>query len=171
LDSEDSLNTTKLIYNIIYERYQLEWQRTNQIENKATNIVGFVGIIFGLLSSTGIYLLEQKATNGVLYLDCFWFYLFSLIFFITTIFFSLSVLYLKKWKRIPETKFLIENYVKKGVESKIMLEDIYIEFSNGVIENSMKNDVKVDYLRYSFISFGMGILLTAFFILSLLIKI
>jgi hypothetical protein len=171
LNRGDSLDTTKLIYDIIYERYQSEWQRTNQIESKATNIVGFVGIIFGLLSSTGIYLLEKRAINGVLYLDSLWFYLFSLIFFIITIFLSISALYLKKWARTPETKYLLENYVEKGVEIETTLENLYWEFSKGVFENSAKNDVKATYLRYSFISFGMGILLTAFFILSLLIKI
>lgn len=167
----ENIESTKLIYNIVYERYQSEWQRTNQIENKATNIVGFVGIIFGLLSNTGVYLLQQRASAGSLYIYSLWFFVFSLIFFIITMFLSLSALYVTKWRRIPETKYLIENYAEKGVEIEETLKDLYLEYSDGVGKNVKKNDVKAKCLRYSFISFGMGILLTAFFVLSLLMKI
>ncbi len=38
----------KIINDSVIEMYKIEWQRTHDIENKATGVIGFVGIIFSL---------------------------------------------------------------------------------------------------------------------------
>lgn len=38
----------KLIYESVVDMCNTEWQKTRDIENKATGIVGFVGVIFSL---------------------------------------------------------------------------------------------------------------------------
>lgn len=42
-----------LIYELITDRFRLEWQRINDLDRKASGIIGFVGIIVTLQAGLG----------------------------------------------------------------------------------------------------------------------
>jgi len=43
--SEEERRRDKLIYEIIVERFKLEWKRTNDLDSKANNVTGFAGLL------------------------------------------------------------------------------------------------------------------------------
>jgi hypothetical protein len=49
----------QLIYELIAERFRLEWQRTNVLDGKASGIIGFVGIILTLQAGLWSFLLKE----------------------------------------------------------------------------------------------------------------
>jgi len=45
MSSEDEEKRDKLIYEIIVDRYNLEWKRTNDLDSKASSVTGFAGLL------------------------------------------------------------------------------------------------------------------------------
>jgi hypothetical protein len=45
MSSDEERNRDKLIYEIIVDRYEQEWKRTNDLDSKASNITGFAGLL------------------------------------------------------------------------------------------------------------------------------
>ncbi len=55
---EETEKRDQLIYELITDRFRLEWQRTNDLDGKASGIIGFVGIIVSLAAGLGGFLLK-----------------------------------------------------------------------------------------------------------------
>jgi len=49
----------EFIYELIADRFRLEWQRINDLDGKASGIIGFVGIIVSLQAGSGGFLLRN----------------------------------------------------------------------------------------------------------------
>ena len=48
IEKQEDIEIIKIIHDSINTMHQIEWQRTRDIESKATGIVGFVGVVFSL---------------------------------------------------------------------------------------------------------------------------
>jgi hypothetical protein len=46
---EETERRDRLIFELITERFRLEWQRISDLDEKAMGIIGFVGIIYPIL--------------------------------------------------------------------------------------------------------------------------
>jgi hypothetical protein len=46
---EETERRDRLIFELITERFRLEWQRISDLDGKAMGIIGFVGIIYPIL--------------------------------------------------------------------------------------------------------------------------
>lgn len=45
MSQEEAHDRDKLIYEIIVDRYDQEWKRTNDLDSKASNVTGFAGLL------------------------------------------------------------------------------------------------------------------------------
>ncbi|MDA0525444.1 hypothetical protein [Methanococcoides alaskense] len=164
-----NLERYRLIYEIMVNRYKSEFERTYQIERKATNIVGFVGIIFSLVSIAGIFLLEQTFLGNV-FIDSILYYLLSLIALILSIIFGLMVLYVKMRAIVPNPNIFKEYFIDKNIGTSDILRKISNDLVVAVNNNKKANDRNINLLIFSYITFIVGIILTGLFILSLLMN-
>ena len=68
-EEKNELERYQLIFDLISERFKVEWQLTNDLDTKASSLIGFVGII---LSLEGIFvsliLTNLKLTNNFFWL-------------------------------------------------------------------------------------------------------
>lgn len=48
MTSEEESKRDKLIYEIIVNRYDQEWKRTNDLDSKANSVIGFAGLLAAL---------------------------------------------------------------------------------------------------------------------------
>jgi hypothetical protein len=46
---EETEKRDRLIFELVTERFRLEWQRISDLDGKAIGIIGFVGIIYSIL--------------------------------------------------------------------------------------------------------------------------
>lgn len=157
----------KLTYDTIVERYKAEWERTYQIESKATNIVGFVGIIFGLVSISGTYLINQTKEGNVLVVSIV-LYSFTLVLLIATIIFGLKTLYVRTRNHVPNPRDLQKDYFENIKSSDKIIIGLQESFVNATEYNSITNDNNANFLRYAFLSFVLGIFMTLLFIFSII---
>jgi len=68
---EETEKRDEFIYELIADRFRLEWQRTNDLDGKASRIVRFVGIIVSLQAGLGSLLLKElPRTCGFFFIPC-----------------------------------------------------------------------------------------------------
>jgi len=70
----------KLIYDIIGNRYNLEWERSKSLEGKAIGIITFVGIILSLQGGIGAILINDAPKIGTLAIIINLVFIFSVFF-------------------------------------------------------------------------------------------
>lgn len=167
-----------MIINTILKAYDTEWQRTRDIESKASNSVGFVGVIFSLtiitLSSI-IVSTDEVARTAILFSSIYSpimiFIILSLMFL--SIFFGIKALSVKEWWFLKANNFI--EYCKSEVKSSDDLLKIIIdEYVNGTKTNDENNTKMASDLKISHIFFLLSIFIVIIyfiFILNLVYKI
>ena len=145
------------IYEIISDQYQLEWQRTRDIESKAVNVVLFSGLILGLefnllsnfcpdaLGSVGNHMYYLVAMSSAL--------------FVSTILLGTSALIVSRSHCVAYLLSTIEKHNKDDgtVYLNIMLSDVSSKLAIGIEKNNSENEIKYIYLKSSLRTFLFGI--------------
>jgi hypothetical protein len=158
MDDEKTEKRDLLIYELIAERFRLEWQRINDLDGKATNIIGFVGIIVSLHVGLGGFLLKEIPKTNEYYFYLYVLFLLGIIFLMCSILYALKAYYMKTWIAIPDTEILIEKYAKKDRSKIDIVRIVSQEISDAVKENKIKNDDKSVSIKdsFRFLVFGIG---------------
>jgi len=166
---EETEKRDQFIYELIADRFRLEWERTNDLDGKASGIIGFVGIIVSLQAGLGSFLLKEIPRTSEFYIPLCALFLLGIIFLMCSIFYGLKAYYVKTWKVVPDPEHLIEEYAKKD-RSKIDIQRIVSkEISVAVTENKATNDKKAKFIRDGFIFLVLGISMVIIFVCGLLL--
>jgi hypothetical protein len=106
-----TINDDVSVYNVLYNRYLLEWQRTTSLENKVTGIIGFLGAIIIFILNLSLDHLKGIGSNFKMLL-CFDISLFLLI---SAIIFSMFALFYGHKKfMLLNTEHVLNEYVMKN---------------------------------------------------------
>jgi hypothetical protein len=144
----------KLIYDAVNDRYELEWKRTNDLDSKASNVVGFSGILATLTAGITHFLPNVHYE---------WLFLIPLALFILSALFGLLALWITSFTAInPDA--LIEGY-KDRTEIEALIA-IAATTSIHTIYNFSQNQRKVWRMYASFILLVLAVIL--FFIVSII---
>ncbi len=170
-NTQDSVDTdcAQIIHDTVVNAYQIEWQRTHDIENKATGIVGFVGIIFSLTVATisSLIISTNENTKAKIFSESVFPYLIIfiiLVLMISSIFLGIKALNVKKWWFLFADKFL-EYCNNNEVTKKIVLEKITDDVAEGAKINSEQNDKIANYLKCSYTLFLISIIILASYLI------
>ena len=146
----------EIIYEILNNQYQFQWERTHDMESKAVNIVLFSGIILGLEFNllSDLYNYEIGSIGNSIY------YLVAInsAFFISTILLGIVTLIESKYNGFSDFTSIIE----MNNDPEKVTEIIPIAASKLTIiikENEEKNGKKYRYLKSSFKTFLSGIII------------
>lgn len=170
-ENEDT-DCRQLIHDTIINAYQIEWQRTHDIENKATGIVGFVGIIFSLTVATLSSLLvsENDSIRGKIFSESIFSYLIIFIILtlmILSIFLGIKALNVKEWW-FPFADKFVEYCEKNKMTKNGVLEKLTNDVAKGTKINSDKNDETASYLGWSYRLFLASTIILAIYIMYLI---
>jgi hypothetical protein len=171
-DLSREINRDRLIFDLIASRHQREFERTNILDKKASQIIGFVGIIFSLFVGFYALIIKEMAGNEkiVVYYSSWRILVILAIFTLAlSIICSVKTLYVKRFFDAPDTEILINDYAKAEKDIPTILRDVGTEISNAVVDNKNTNDYKAEFLKYSMASFAFGMVLIMLFIAGLLI--
>lgn len=137
----------QLIYDIITERFRLEWQRIINLDSKATGIIGFVGIILSLQAGLGGFLLTKVPRDSNFYSPLCLLFLSGIILLMCSILCGLTAYSVKAWKIVPDPKRLIEEYAKKNRSRINILRMESQDLSEAATHNSDINDTKAKCIK------------------------
>ena len=166
---EETERRDRLIFELITERFRLEWQRISDLDGKAMGIVGFVGIIISLQAGLGGFLLKEVSRTSDTYIPLCILFLSSVILLLCSILCGLKAYFIQSWDVVPESNHLIENYGKKDRSRIVILRIVSKELSNAIIKNKATNDDKCRFINFGFVFLILGIVFVIFFIGSLLL--
>ena len=166
------IESKQLILSTVLKAYDVECQRTRDIENKAINTVGFVGVIFSLtimtLSSIITSTDEVTRTKILFSSICSPIMIFIiLLFMFLSILFGLYVLFVKNWWFLLVDNFLNEcnNEDKSGDELVKMMLDGYEE---GIKQNDGTNTKIASYLKNAQILFLLSLIIVIIYFIYIL---
>ena len=155
------LEALETIYVEVAKRFQYESERTKHLDDKASNIIGFVGIITGLISTIGGFLLGMPQTPFEIFAAVLFFDV--LILLVISFVCGLAAYHIKKFTVVPDAYFLIGAYEKEDKER--VLRDLNDNYAVAIEENLKLNDKKVEYVKSAMYALFVGILLVPFFVL------
>jgi membrane protein implicated in regulation of membrane protease activity len=167
--NEKANESELFIYNKIKERYDLEIKRISILDTKASNLVGWIGLIISILAAG----LEVFTKNGVfISLGAMALLVVVFIVLITSLFFSLIAARLRRYWVFPgpnkENEFVNDF---QDLSHKIVVTRVTSETIIGIKVNVSESNRKVLYITIAWILFliGMGFAsLSIFWILQTL---
>ncbi len=169
---EETIAKDELILNLISRRNDAEFERNNILDNKASGIIGFAGIIIGLLGTIISFLLD-KLTQGSSLLIYYNSYrvilLFGILFLAAAIILCCYAYSIKVYTIVPKTDMLIENYARDKKKNKCtVIRVVGQEISLGILKNAAINDEKAKCVKYGLRLYAFGMALTVLFFIGLL---
>ncbi len=171
--ADNSLEKDEFVFNLISNRNDAEFERSNILDNKASGIIGFAGIIIGLLGTLITFLLEKISVASPLFL----YYqsyrvvlFFGIIALVGSIFFAVLAYSVKTYSIVPNTAALIEKYARDDEKSKCdILQVVGLEISESIKINSITDDGKAKFVKWALSLFTLGMFLTVIFVCGLLV--
>lgn len=144
----------QLIFDLITRRFEIEINRRIGLDQKASSLIGFEGIIVGIFSAGTGLLFPQNSDSG----PPFTFILFALIglgILGVSLLLSLYAFRLREWQSPPDTEYLLREYTKKTwIET---LRANAVELSKALVHNTAINDNKAKYVKASWSLLVIGI--------------
>jgi hypothetical protein len=164
-DSSNQMSerTSEIIYDEVVKRYERELERTANLDNKANNIIGFVGILAGIISGFGAFTLKVPETYAETVVTIF--FVLSLLFIFVSIIAGLKSYFPKKFTIVPDPYFLIGKYEKADQEQTVR--DLSDNYAVAVDDNMAINDGKSTNIKRAVWSLFVAIVFFSLFTLGL----
>jgi hypothetical protein len=134
----------KLVFDIIFNRYEIENQRTKGLDGKSISIIGIIGILISLQAGITFFSLKEMPNIFTVFLSTIFILFYSILF-------AIKAYYSQKWKFVPEPKYFIEEYAKKNRNKIDILRLITTELCYAIRNNTEQNNLKVNDIIYSFL--------------------
>ena len=150
----------QLIFELIKRRLDGEWQRLRDLDDKASNLIGFVSVATGVLLGTGMLGLVTLDTINPL--AAFFFFAGTGL-LITSIIFSLYGFKIRDWHDAPDVNYLVQEYKSKPYTQ--VLRRVAGEMKKVVVEMEIKLNEKAHYISIAWYLLIAGLILVFIFVL------
>lgn len=170
-NDEVIIKRDRFIFDLIEKRAESEQERSIILDNKASNIIGYVGLIVGLLVTVISFIFGDLSENEVLikyYSSYRILLLFGILFLLGSIVASINAYFVREYQIVPATKALIENYAKQDRDITTILRLVSQEMSDVLNDNKQIIDEKAKSIKISLTLFAIGMGLIVLFVIGLL---
>jgi len=166
----EEVSARNLIYQAILERYREEWERTKNLDDKASSIIGVVGIAGSFVTGLGGFLLSDpqyriimSETRTILPVA---FFFINIACFLASLTFGLIAYHIREYTHVPAPFILIAKYGDKNkTEVTAVLQSTY---ADAVEKNMILNNKKVTAVKRSFYLLYLSLIVLFIFSLSLI---
>jgi hypothetical protein len=151
------------IYNEVSKRFERELERANHLDDKASNIIGFIGVLTGIVSGFGAFTLKFPTNETELVVTSL--FGLSLLALFSAFIFGLKAYSPQKFTLVPDQYYLIGEYEK--AEKKRVIGDLCDNYAIAIEDNMIINDSKVNNIKWAMRCLFTAILIFAFFAIGL----
>lgn len=166
-EKKEEFERDKLLFELISDTYNSESARFNIIDDKASKIVVFVGLLIGLLSSFGTLLIKDVSTANPFYYPYLACFITSVIFLISSVLCGLYAYWIRKFAVVPNVSTMIE-YGKENKDQQDILRIISMERSKAVGENEENLKTKIIAIKIGYVLLVIGIIISIIFVFFIL---
>lgn len=149
----------EIVYDAVVRRFELEIDRKKELDNKANNLVGFIGIIMSLITGfSAVYI--KVPTIKEWNLDAFRLLspIISLgivfVFILASFLFVLRVIQIKQFTYVPHAFNLVGAY--SDSEKEVVLRDLCDDYAIAIGDNHTVNDKKANDIKNAIWSLSLG---------------
>lgn len=160
----DCIERDQLIYDVLLDNHYFMIESSRDLDNKAINILGFVGIILGLVLLIVTSGIKKSMTNWETYL-----FILSLLSLAITLLFCINSLWLRDRSIGFNSKNFMTEYVEKFETREYILGRLSRQLAKSNDINCSVANKKSRSLRYSFLTFFTAIVFTFIFIVYYLL--
>lgn len=161
---EEPTANEKFIFEQVKDRYNAENTRSQNMTVKASNLVGWVGLIISVVLAGGGVLFTSN-NDGAIPLDLLDIALLGVLLsaLVGSIFVALFAVRVSGQDTVPDSRSLIESYGESP--HRTTLRALTVEFTFATENNIKRNKIKARQVTASWILFLTGMGLTAIFII------
>lgn len=165
--SESKTSRLQFCYDVIREAYNFTFQNRTNLDEKASKIIIFSGIIMSVYSGIGSLFLKDLAKTESIVINKYIFLVIVLFLGILSLFISI-ILALKAykpeiWTNVPSAKPFHEKYVIDDKDKDFILGKLTASTVEAITFNETKLSDKVKYINNAFKALQIGIVLCAGF--------
>jgi Na+/phosphate symporter len=150
--SEDNDKRDELIFDLVKRRLDGESTRLSNLDSKATNLIGFISVVVGLLLG-GSAFAPAGISNQALSVP----YFVGISLLITSIILALLATKVMKWIAIPDVEYLRQEYTKLAYGE--VLRRNAGEMINAVMDAEKKNNKKAQLIGWSWYCLVGGLII------------
>lgn len=139
-------DSRELILSHVFERFKLEVERKQDLDEKANNLAGFVGIILSLISGFGLTSLTTFKLPAFEWTFDYFYRISPIITFVVvyaslflSVFFVLKAMNIKKYFYVPQAFNLIGAF-ENNTKTDEICQVLYDEYALAISDNMTKND-------------------------------
>jgi hypothetical protein len=163
----------QLCFDIIKDSYYYTFKNRDNLDEKASKIIVFSGIIVSLYSGFGGIILKDISKTDVVLLNKYYLLLFilatGLISLIISILLALVAFKPEAWKSVPSPNTFIEKYAKPNKSKEEILGPLTSTMADTISINNEKNIRKAKYIKYSLYLLAFGLVISVIFIFTSLL--
>ncbi|MGQ0772111.1 MAG: hypothetical protein ACT4NT_05005 [Nitrososphaerota archaeon] len=150
----------ELIFDLIKRRLDEEWQRLQNIDNKASSLVGFLAVAVSfLLGSAFLGFFEYDKSDKQIALI----FIIGVGMLILSIVFALYGFKVRNWVAVPDVSKLLKDYTTKPYD--FVLKKNAATMAQAVMELEVKIDKKAKHLNCAWYSTIVGLILVFVFVI------
>lgn len=160
MDLTEEQERDKLLFELIKRRLDNEGQRTNDLDNKASNLIGFTSVVVGILLGAGTFKLSSLLSApglSVLYFIGIGILLLSVVL-------ALGGFKVRSWSDVPDVLYVIKEYTKLRYDE--VLQRNAGEMAKVVSDSENKNNRKAHLINYSWYFLIAGLSLVFIFVIA-----
>jgi hypothetical protein len=150
----------ELIYDLVKARYNDALNHWNSLDNKASNLIGYVTIVTGLLVGIGTFDMFDKINLPILYILFF----IGLVFLVLSITTSLITVKIRFYYVVPSAEE-IEMIFNKNWKYRTIVRQTFIAMVDSLKRIDIHNNSKVFWLGWSWYFLVAGILTLVIFLI------
>jgi hypothetical protein len=167
VEKSDEEEYAKVCYDIINDLYDHTLNIRKDLDEKASKIIIFSGIITGIYSGIGGILLrnpEEDMSYPLIILAI------GTVLMVSSIFYSIKAYELKKWKITPSPNKFIDTYVKTRTNKTDILTTMTSTMAEAIESNAKINNYKSIKIIRSLRLFFIGITMSVIFVFLIILN-
>lgn len=158
----------QLCYDIINNAYKFTFENRTNLDEKASKIIIFSGIIMSVYSGIGGIFLRDISQTEVININKYNLLLTILFLGVLSLIISIILALIaykpEIWQNVPSAKAFHEKYVKEDADKEIILSKLASTTVKAIQDNEMKMNNKAKNIRRSYWALVIGIILCTGFI-------
>lgn len=153
--TQSEKDTENKLFELAEKRYTSEIERQKDLDNKAGNLIGYVGIVTSLTVGLGTFELFGNLTT----IQYYALYIGGIVALGASVFFSLLTARVKNFRFSPTYGDIMYFYENPTIEYRTLLRTMISEMSIAFKENFLINNSKGTFLLIAWLAFMAGIVL------------
>ncbi len=174
VEEPDESDKWELIFNLINDRFKSEWNLIDELDTKATSLIGFVGVILSFEGIFAGFFLENISITDNFFKPLYGIFVISVVVLISAMACGLIAFRVQRWPYAPDSVSLLQDYGSNGLfypnTSKLdILKDMSDVVSSTIKIVKDKNNKKAKFIEIGLILLIIGIAFLMVFIALLII--